>query len=251
MTATAAEVRIAFLGSHLRSFHCLRYLLSSVPGARVVAVVPHRDQPPIRIDQDVRTLATRNGIPLMEPADLGNLQYDLGISLLFDRVLPAAVFDAPPRGFVNVHLAPLPRFRGANGVLHAIRLARKDRCWTFGVSMHYVDAGIDTGPIIDQIEVPIFEDDTAAVLHARASEQVYPLFVRNIHRLIETPGRVAATAQTGDGYTFRRNDVQHEVDLTADPDAVYDAVRALTFPGRPRPYARIGPYKIFLSIDEL
>jgi methionyl-tRNA formyltransferase len=216
----------------------------------VVALIPHRDQPPARPDQDVRALARDHGIPLIEPSDLPNLAYDLGISLLFDRLLPRETIEAPPRGFVNIHLAPLPRFRGANGVLHAIRLARHDDCWTFGVSMHYIDAGIDTGPLIDQIEVPIFDDDTATALHARASEQVYPLFVRNIHRLIAAPTRVPASEQVGPGYTFRKRDVEHQVDLTADPDAIYDSIRALTFPGRPRPFARIGRHKIFLSVEE-
>jgi methionyl-tRNA formyltransferase len=116
--------------------------------------------------------------------------------------------------------------------------------------MHYIDEGIDTGPVIDQIIFPIFEDDTAATLHARASEQIYPLFTRNIHRLVESPDRLPSLPQTGTAYTFRRGDVQHEIDLTAGADEVYDLVRALTFPGRPRPFARIGRHKIFLSIDE-
>jgi methionyl-tRNA formyltransferase len=242
--------RVAFAGSHLRSFHCLRYLLTEVPDVQVISVTPHRDQPPIRPDQDVRALAGAHHIPLVEPDDLATLDFDLGISLLFDRVLPPAIFERPPRGFVNVHLAPLPRFRGANGVLHALRLARRDNVWTFGVSMHYIDAGVDTGPIIDQIVVPIFEDDTAAALHARASEQVYPLFVRNIHGLIASRDRVPAQPQVGHAYFFRREDVQHEIDLSADPDEIYDIVRALTFPGRPRPYVRLGERKIYLSIED-
>src|SRR5215217_6622293 len=110
--------RIAFLGSHRCSFQCLTYLLTQVKGATVVSVTPHRDQPSIAPDGDVRTLAAARGIPVVEPEALSTLDYDLGISLLFDRVLPSAVFDRPPRGFANIHLSPLPRFRGANGVLH-------------------------------------------------------------------------------------------------------------------------------------
>jgi methionyl-tRNA formyltransferase len=246
----ASPTRIAFFGSHLRSFHCLRYLLTDVAGIEVVAVVPHRDQPPVRPDQDVRELARSRSIPVLEPGDVDALSYDLGISLLFDRVLPPSAFTRPPRGFVNVHLAPLPRFRGANGVLHAIRLARRDGCWSFGVSMHYIDEGVDTGPVIDQIPVHIFEDDTAEALHRRASEQVYPLFVRNIHRLVASPERVPAEPQSGEAYFFRRGDVDHEVDLSGNPDDIYDAIRALTFPGRKRPYARIGKYRVYLSLDE-
>ncbi|MGH2436098.1 MAG: formyltransferase family protein, partial [bacterium] len=130
--------RVLFLGSHLRSFHCFRYLVESVPDVTVVAVVPHRTQPPGREDQDVRPFARERGIPVIEFAEIAKQDYDLGISLMFDRVLPPEVVDRPRRGFVNFHLGPLPRFRGANSVLHAIRLARKENHWTFGVTLHYV-----------------------------------------------------------------------------------------------------------------
>jgi methionyl-tRNA formyltransferase len=241
--------RIAFLGSHRCSFQCLAYLLTRVAGARVISVTPHVDQPPIEPHEDVRVLAAANGIPVVEREVLERLDFDLGISLLFDRVLSPAVFTRPARGFVNVHLSPLPRFRGANGVLHALRLAHRDNHWQFGVTLHYIDAGIDTGPIIDEIAVPILETDTAATLHARSCEQVLPLFSRNIQALVDSSTPVAARPQSGDSYFFRRGQVDHEVDLSMSPDEIYDQVRALTFPGRPRPYAVIGGRRIYLSIE--
>jgi methionyl-tRNA formyltransferase len=241
--------RIAFLGSHRCSFQCLEYLLTRVEGAMVISVTPHVDQPPIGPEEDVRTLASSNGIPVVERESLPQLDFDLGISLLFDRVLPPAVFSRPSRGFANIHLAPLPRFRGANGALHALRLAHRDNHWQFGVTMHYIDEGVDTGPIVDEIAIPILETDTAASLHARSCDQVLPLFSRNIHRLVATPGRVPARPQSGLSYFFKRGQVDHEVDLSLPPDEIYDQVRALTFPGRPRPYAMIGRRRIYLSIE--
>lgn len=242
--------RILFLGSHLRSFHCFRYLVESVPDATVVAVIPHLTQPPIREDQDIRPFAKQRGIPVVEFSEIGDRDYDLGISLMFDRILPPAVVDRPPRGFVNLHLGPLPRFRGANSVLHAIRLARQDDHWTFGVTMHYIDHTLDTGPVIDRIDVPIFEDDIAQSLHVRASERIYELFVRNIHRLAGSEERLPAQHQDGPSYSFKRSGVNHEIDLTAHPDEIYDLVRALTFPGKSKPYAVIGGRKFYLSITE-
>jgi methionyl-tRNA formyltransferase len=240
--------RIAFLGSHRCSFYCLEYLLTHVRDATVVSVTPHRDQPPIAPAEDVRTLAQSRDIPVIDPDLLPTLDFDLGISLLFDRMLPATTFDRPPRGFANIHLSPLPRFRGANGVLHALRLAHRENNWQFGVTMHYIDEGVDTGPIIDEIPVPILVSDTAADLHARSCDQVLPLFTRNIHRLVAATGRVPARPQSGPSYFFKRGDVAHEVDLSMPPDEIYDHVRALTFPGRPRPYATVGGRRIYLSI---
>jgi methionyl-tRNA formyltransferase len=221
-----------------------------VADVTVVAVVPNRAHAPEREEQDILAFAQRRGVPIIEFQDVATQDYDLGISLLFDRILPREVVDRPQLGFVNFHLGPLPRFRGVNSVLHAIRLARRDRQWTFGVTLHYVDYTLDTGPVIDQIEMPIFEDDTAQALHTRACERIYELFVRNVDRLVRTKGRLPAQPQTGPSRVFRRSDVNHEVDLSADPDDVYDLVRALTFPGKSRPYAVIGGRKIYLSITE-
>lgn len=242
---------ILFLGSHLQSFRCLRYLLNSVLAARVVGIVPHTVQPPIRDDQDVRVLARAFGVPVLEFDDIGAQEFDLGISLLFDKKLPPSLLTLPPHGFVNFHLGPLPRFRGANSVLHAIRLAREDGVWTFGVTVHYMAEAIDTGAIIDRIDVPIFEDDTSWSLHTRASEQVYELFMRNIGHLVEANGRVPAAPQQGDSYFFKKGVVEHEVDLTWPAERIYDTVRALTFPGRPRPFVRIGDHRFFLTLDEV
>lgn len=243
------RTRVLFLGSHLRSFHCLRYLLTQVPQAQVVGIVPHFSNTGVREDQRVEALAVAHGVPYLTYEDIAGLDYDLGISLLFDRKLPPAIVDAPPRGFVNIHMAPLPRFRGANGVMHALMKAREDGVWSFGVTLHYIDHELDTGPIIDLIEFPIFEDDTASTLHARASDRVFELFVRNIHPLVETPGRVSARPQEGHAYFFRRADVDHRIDLNSTPDAIYDKVRALTFTGRPKPFVEIGKYRFYLSLE--
>jgi methionyl-tRNA formyltransferase len=116
--------------------------------------------------------------------------------------------------------------------------------------MHYIDHTLDTGPVIDQIEVPIFEDDIAQTLHTRASDRIYELFVRNIHRLVESTERLPAQLQDGPSYEFKRSGVDHEIDLSAHPDEIYDRVRALTFPGRPKPYTVIGGRKFYLSISE-
>jgi methionyl-tRNA formyltransferase len=234
----------------LQSFRCFRYLIGAVSDIEIVGVVPHQSQPPIRDDQDIRALARARAIPLLAPEDLADLRFDLGISLQFDRVLPAAVVERPRKGFVNVHLGPLPRFRGANSAMHAIRLARKDNHWNFGVTLHYLAPKVDTGPIIDVAECPIFEDDTAYTLHSRAADQVFGLFTRHIHRLVESTDRVPSRPQEGPSYFFRKAEVDHEVDLSLPPDEIYDRIRALTFPGKPRAYAVIGGRRIYLSLEE-
>jgi methionyl-tRNA formyltransferase len=67
---------------------------------------------------------------------------DLGVSALGTHIFtPAEIADCP---IVNLHLAPLPEYRGRYSAAHAVAEGAR----SFGVTLHYVDAGIDTGPII-------------------------------------------------------------------------------------------------------
>lgn len=86
---------------------------------------------------------------------------DLVVTAGFMRLLGAPVLDTWP--VLNTHPALLPSFPGAHGVRDA--LARGVR--VTGSTAHLVDAGVDTGPIIDQRAVPVAADDTEESLHER------------------------------------------------------------------------------------
>lgn len=244
------RTKLIFLGSHIRSTECLRYVIENVPSVDVIGLVLNRSYTGDYDHQAARTLTNKYDIPILSIESLGSLQYDLGASVLYDCKLPSALVDQPPRGLVNIHLGPLPRFRGVNSVYHAIRRARLDNNWIFGVTLHYIDHGLDTGPIIDMIDVPFSENDTAYDLYMRATGKILELFAANIRPLVSNEGRVPSTAQSGPSFYFRRSDMVLEVDLNASPDEVYDAVRALTFPGKKKPFAYVGTRKIYLSLHE-
>lgn len=243
--------RILFLGSHLQSFRCLKFLLQRRDEYHISGFVPHQSTQPVRADQCAETLARDHEIPVHALDALGDVDFDLGISLMFDRVLPSDVVLKPNAGFVNLHLGPLPGFRGSNSVFHALRLARAEDIWTFSVTMHYMVPKLDSGPIVDDISLPIFEDDTASTLHARACDQIYPLFTRNIAEIVRRDTPVPSRPQEGTARMFRKGGIEHAVDLYASPDEIYDSIRALSFRGKGRPYTMIGPYKIFLTLDEI
>ncbi len=243
-------LKILFLGSNLQSYRCFKYLIENFKNIEIVAVSPHNSHVEIREDQDVLALAKKHNIEIIKYEDIPYKKFDLGISLLYDKVLGADVLDIPSKGFINCHLGPLPRFRGSNSVLHAILLARKENNWKFGVTLHYMAKQVDTGPIIELLEIPIFEDDTSYSLYNRSFDKVYDLFVNNITKIIESRDRVASYAQTGPYHMFKKGKIDHYIDLNLPEIEIYDKIRALTFPGKPRPFTIIGNKKIFLTIDE-
>ena len=78
---------------------------------------------------------------------------------------------------INLHPAWLPEYPG----LHSIERAFADHRTQTGVTVHYIDAGLDSGPIIAQCHVPILATDTEAILEARVhatEHQLYPLALK-------------------------------------------------------------------------
>ncbi|MGD2051749.1 MAG: phosphoribosylglycinamide formyltransferase [Acidimicrobiia bacterium] len=91
----------------------------------------------------------------------------------FMRILAPSALDRFPGRVVNIHPALLPSFPGAHGVAEAIAYGVK----VSGVTVHFVDAEVDHGPIILQESVPVRPDDTEETLRARIQQvehRVYP-----------------------------------------------------------------------------
>ena len=91
----------------------------------------------------------------------------------FMRVLKAPMLEAFPHRIINVHPSLLPKFPGLEAWKQALAAGEK----VTGCTVHYVDAGVDSGEIIAQREVPILPNDTPETLHARiqvAERELYP-----------------------------------------------------------------------------
>jgi len=91
----------------------------------------------------------------------------------FMRVLKAPTLDAFSHRIINIHPSLLPKFPGLEAWKQALAAGET----VSGCTVHYVDAGVDSGEIISQREVPILPNDTPETLHARiqiAERELYP-----------------------------------------------------------------------------
>ena len=109
--------------------------------------------------------------------ELVRMLQDAGVELVvlagFMRVLKEKILAAFPRRIINLHPSLLPNFPGVEAWAQVLAAGEK----TTGCTVHYVDAGIDSGEIIAQREVPIAPGDTPESLHARiqiAERELYP-----------------------------------------------------------------------------
>ncbi|MDI6889538.1 MAG: phosphoribosylglycinamide formyltransferase [Thermodesulfovibrionales bacterium] len=100
---------------------------------------------------------------------------DVGLVVLagFMRIVGKPLIDAFPNRMMNIHPALLPAFPGLHGQRQALEYGVK----ISGCTVHFVDEGMDTGPIIIQAAVPVFQDDTEESLSERilrCEHKIYP-----------------------------------------------------------------------------
>ncbi len=105
-------------------------------------------------------------------AQLTELKIDLVCLAGFMRLVKEPLLAAFPRRILNIHPALLPAFPGVEAWKQALEAGATQA----GCTVHYVDAGMDTGEIIMQAYVPVMPDDTAATLHARIQVQEHILY---------------------------------------------------------------------------
>jgi formyltetrahydrofolate-dependent phosphoribosylglycinamide formyltransferase len=111
--------------------------------------------------------------------ELESFEPDWVVSAGFMRILGPAVLSAYPLRVVNTHPALLPSFPGA----HAVRDALAHGVRVTGSTIHLVDEGVDTGPIVDQRAVAVEPDDDEATLHERIKVVERELLVDVVRRL--------------------------------------------------------------------
>ena len=111
-------------------------------------------------------------------------EIDLVVLAGFMRIITQTFIDAFPERIINIHPALLPAFPG----LHVQQQAIDYGARFSGCTVHFVDGGVDTGPIIMQAVVPILPDDTADALAARILEQEHQAYPRAIQLIAE--GRI-------------------------------------------------------------
>ena len=119
----------------------------------------------------------------------------------FMRILHDDFLERYSGRVVNVHPALLPSFPGLHGQKQALDYGVK---WS-GATVHFVDAGVDTGPIILQAAVPVMDDDSEETLAARILEQEHRIYAEALQLIAEgrlkVDGRVVRTSEGAAGAT--------------------------------------------------
>ncbi len=199
--------------------------------------------PPSRVfdGSDLRSPATAEAIRALEP--------EIGVSALFDYILEPAFIGLVPRGIVNIHPAYLPYNRGQYPNVWSIVEGTPA-----GASLHFIDAGVDTGDLIARREVPVEPLDTGESLYRKLERACVELFREHWPALREGRSRTERQPRE-EGTCHRTRDVDRidEIDLdrTYRARELIDVLRARTFPPYPGAFFRHRGRRIYLRLELL
>ncbi len=225
--------RLVFAGTPEFAAIHLQGLLAA--GRVPVAVYTQPDRPAGRgkklTASPVKALAEAHGIPVLQPtslrsteaeAELAALAPDLLIVVAYGLILPQAILDVPTHGCINVHASLLPRWRGAAPIQRAIEAGDSQT----GTTIMQMEAGLDTGPMLDTASIDIDSDMTAAVLHDALAERGVPLLISVLDNLADC---LASAEQQDDAratYAAKIEKAEAEIDWCLSAEVLDRRVRA-------------------------
>ena len=234
-----SDIKVVFMGTPELSATVLKSL--SDAGYNVILSVSQPDKPVgrkhILTAPPAKVQAEALGIEVYQPDSLKTdeayefikaKEPDLIITAAYGKILPQRMLDIPTYGCINVHASLLPKYRGAAPVQYSILNGDDDT----GVTIMQMDAGMDTGDILTQVEVPIDINDHTDTLMAKLADAGAKLLLETIEDYIA--GKIESIPQDADKvtvtYPIKPEDAV--LDLTKSAREVHDKIRALSaWPG--------------------
>lgn len=199
-----------------------------------IGLVVVREQNEIKRCVDIagiRSLVFENEDTLLSVVRTLGESFTLGFLCWWPFIISNRLIKIPSHGFINTHPSLLPFNRGKHYNFWAIVEQAP-----FGVSLHFVEEGIDSGDIVSQLEIPYDWEDTGGSLYQKATAAMVELFKSTYPRL--RSGEIVRRPQNLSLGSFHRANELEEASRI-DLDAHYSArdllnlLRARTFPGRP------------------
>lgn len=232
--------RIMFMGTPDIAAGVLTRLIDS--GADVVCAVTGEDKPRgrgnVMTPTPVKRVALSAGIPVLTPKTLRDGAFrdsldayrpELIVVVAYGKLLPDYVLDYPSSGCVNVHVSLLPKYRGAAPMQRAIMDGERET----GVTLMYMDHGLDTGDIIAQTRFPIGDRDDFEAIHDRSMTCGAELLIRLLPDILSGTAPRVKQPDTGATYAKKIEKCDTHLDFRKSARQIDFIIRGLC----PIPYA--------------
>lgn len=240
--------RIVFLGSKPIGYQCLSLLLEkSAPLGIEVCAVRTRLRKEFGGDHDLAALAAAHHIPLLDHLD-ELPECDIIYSVQHHELLQQRHIAKAAQIAVNLHLAPLPEYRGCNQFSFALM----DEATEFGVSLHEIDTRIDHGALLFERRFSIPEQCWVSELYELTFKAALDLFGESLPDLVAgnyTPRPQAELAQQRPTSLHFRDEIHalKHIDLSLGAEHTGKVIRATAMPGFEPPYTLIAGRKVYFT----
>lgn len=239
---------LIFLGSKPIGFHCFQFLLNNRESLNIeLAGLLTNEKPRMASSQSLSQLAAQHGIPVFaSPDDMP--EADFLYSVQYHQILTESQIRKATRMAVNLHMAPLPDYRGCNQFTFAIL----DRKAEFGTTIHVMDSRIDHGDILFEKRFPIPPHCWIKHLYDLTFEASIELFEQSITAILTEHVHPVPQAQwlnlRGSSLHMRNeiDQVKH-IHLDWPREQIERHIRATSMPGFEPPYTVIDGQKIYFS----
>ena len=206
-------------------------------GADVVGVVTQPDKPKgrkmILTPPPVKVCAEEHGIPVYQPSTLRGEEFvalldslapELIIVAAYGKILPENVINYPSLGCINVHGSLLPRYRGAAPIQRAIIDGERET----GITIMYMDVGLDTGDMLSKVVVPIENTDNFETMHDKLADAGAKLLVETVSALENGTASREKQDDSLSTYAAKIENADCALDFDADAMSVFNRIRGLS-----------------------
>lgn len=248
------EKRVLFLGAKKVGYACLEYLLQHRVelGIDLIGVLTN-DNVKVDAGHSVSQLASSHGIPVIP--GLARLteahRCEVLISVQYHEILRRKHIDLATEIAVNLHMAPLPEYRGCNQFSFAILNGDS----VFGTTLHRLEEGVDSGDILAEKRFPIPEQIRVSELFNLTSIHSIALFEEQIASIIAGEYRLIPQDELipsrGCSVHYRREIEQlKQIDPSWSLERIKRSIRATSMPGYEPPYAVVDGEKFHYELDQ-
>lgn len=206
-------------------------------GADIVGVVTQPDKPKgrkmILTPSPVKVYALEKEIPVYQPTTLrgdefaellDSLAPDLIIVVAYGKILPENVINYPRLGCINVHGSLLPKYRGAAPIQRAIIDGERET----GITIIYMDVGIDTGDMLSKCTVAIEDNDDFETLHDKLAEAGAKLLLTTVESLENGTATREKQDDSKSNYAAKITNEDAVLDFSLDAKSVCNRIRGLS-----------------------
>lgn len=225
-------MKVVFMGTPEFSVPVLQGLIDNYD---VVSVV---SQPDKRVGRHlelkntpVKELALKYNIPVIQPIKIRNeyqeilsLDPDIIITCAYGQIIPKEVLDYPKYGCINVHASLLPKYRGGAPIHRSIINGDEKT----GITIMYMDEGMDTGDIISQEEIPILDIDNLESIHDKLSELGSRLLLDTLPSIIDGTNKRIKQDESLVEYAYNIKREEEHIDFYKTSREIFNLIRGLS-----------------------